>query len=54
MTSNDTWYAPNVVFGAFADHGPQIAYAKCHIDWAKKNAETWREAKEEVKKIETR
>ncbi|KAL6716977.1 Sorting nexin, cytoplasm-to-vacuole targeting pathway/endosomal sorting [Lecanora helva] len=31
-----------------------IAYAKCHIDWAKKNAETWREAKEEVGKIETR
>ena len=32
----------------------QIAYARCHIDWAKKNAETWREAKEEVSKIETR
>ncbi|MCJ1228439.1 Sorting nexin, cytoplasm-to-vacuole targeting pathway/endosomal sorting [Toensbergia leucococca] len=31
-----------------------IAYAKCHIDWAKKNLETWREAKEEVDKIEGR
>ncbi|KAG8531414.1 Sorting nexin-41 [Bacidia gigantensis] len=31
-----------------------IAYARCHIDWAKKNVETWREAKEEVGKIEAR
>lgn len=32
----------------------KVAYAKCHIDWAKKNLETWREAKEEVDKIEDR
>ena len=32
----------------------KVAYAKCHIDWAKKNVETWREAKEEVDKIEVR
>lgn len=32
----------------------QIAYARCHIDWAKKNLETWREAREEVEKIEVR
>lgn len=32
----------------------QIAYAKCHVDWAKKNVETWREAKEEVEKIDLR
>ena len=32
----------------------QIAYAKCHMDWAKKNLDTWREAKEEVDKIEVR
>lgn len=32
----------------------KMAYAKCHIDWAKKNVETWREAKEEVEKIEVR
>ena len=32
----------------------QIAYARCHIDWAKKNLETWREAKEEVNKIDLR
>ena len=32
----------------------QIAYAKCHINWAKKNLETWREASEEVEKIEVR
>ncbi|MCJ1276481.1 intercellular trafficking and secretion [Puttea exsequens] len=31
-----------------------IAYARCHIDWAKKNVETWKEAKEEVEKIEGR
>ncbi|MCJ1464706.1 Sorting nexin, cytoplasm-to-vacuole targeting pathway/endosomal sorting [Pseudocyphellaria aurata] len=29
-----------------------IAYAQCHVDWAKKNVETWREAKEEVEKID--
>ena len=32
----------------------QIAYARCHIDWAKKNVDTWKEAKEEVEKIEVR
>ena len=32
----------------------KIAYARCHIDWAKKNVETWKEAKEEVEKIEGR
>lgn len=32
----------------------KVAYAKCHIDWAKKNLETWREAKDEVGKIEDR
>lgn len=31
-----------------------VAYAKCHIDWAKKNVETWKEAKDEVEKIEVR
>ncbi|KAL8978255.1 MAG: hypothetical protein Q9177_006448, partial [Variospora cf. flavescens] len=31
-----------------------IAYAKCHIHWAKRNVETWREAKEEVEKIDVR
>ncbi|KKY20808.1 putative sorting nexin-41 [Phaeomoniella chlamydospora] len=31
-----------------------IAYAKCHIEWAKKNLETWSEAREEVDKIVTR
>ncbi|KAI9888320.1 MAG: Sorting nexin, cytoplasm-to-vacuole targeting pathway/endosomal sorting [Vezdaea aestivalis] len=29
-----------------------IAYAKCHIEWAKKNLETWEEARGEVNKIE--
>jgi len=32
----------------------QIAYAKCHIDWAKKNLDTWKEAREEVDKIDAR
>ncbi len=32
----------------------QIAYAKCHIEWAKKNLETWEEARLEVDKIELR
>ncbi|KAL8702606.1 MAG: hypothetical protein Q9201_004212 [Fulgogasparrea decipioides] len=31
-----------------------IAYARCHINWAKRNVETWREAKEEVNKIDVR
>ncbi|KAL9127201.1 MAG: hypothetical protein Q9217_003874 [Psora testacea] len=31
-----------------------IAYAKCHIDWARKNVETWQEARDEVDKIEVR
>ena len=31
-----------------------LAYARCHIDWAKKNLEQWKEAGEEVKKIEIR
>ena len=33
---------------------PQVAYARCHIHWAKRNVETWREAKEEVNKIDIR
>jgi sorting nexin-41/42 len=28
-----------------------LVYAKHHIDWAKKNLETWEEAKAEVDKI---
>ena len=32
----------------------QLAYARCHIDWARKNLETWREAAEDVAKIEAR
>lgn len=32
----------------------KIAYARCHIDWAKKNVDTWKEAKDEVDKIEVR
>ncbi|SLM39390.1 sorting nexin-41 [Lasallia pustulata] len=31
-----------------------VAYARCHIDWARKNLETWKEAREEVDKIEVR
>ncbi|KAI4094599.1 MAG: hypothetical protein LQ344_002070 [Seirophora lacunosa] len=31
-----------------------MAYAKCHIHWAKRNMETWKEAKEEVDKIDVR
>ncbi|KAL8721027.1 MAG: hypothetical protein Q9225_002200 [Loekoesia sp. 1 TL-2023] len=31
-----------------------LAYARCHIHWAKRNVETWREAKEEVNKIDVR
>lgn len=32
----------------------QLAYARCHIHWAKRNVETWKEAKEEVNKIDVR
>jgi len=38
----------------YSDNILQIAYARCHIDWAKKNLETWTEAKDEVDKIEVR
>ncbi|KAL8689915.1 MAG: hypothetical protein Q9218_004519 [Villophora microphyllina] len=31
-----------------------IAYARCHIHWAQRNVETWREAKEETDKIDVR
>ncbi|RPB02082.1 PX-domain-containing protein [Choiromyces venosus 120613-1] len=31
-----------------------IVYAKCHIEWAKKNLEGWEEAKEEVEKIQVK
>ncbi|KAI9815447.1 MAG: Sorting nexin, cytoplasm-to-vacuole targeting pathway/endosomal sorting [Pycnora praestabilis] len=31
-----------------------IAYARCHIDWAKKNLETWQEARGETDKIDVR
>lgn len=32
----------------------QIAYARCHIEWARKNLETWSEARDEVDKIVAR
>jgi len=31
-----------------------VAYSRCHLDWARKNLETWTEAKEEVDKIVAR
>ncbi|KAE8392924.1 Sorting nexin, cytoplasm-to-vacuole targeting pathway/endosomal sorting [Aspergillus alliaceus] len=31
-----------------------VAYARCHLDWARKNLETWTEAKDEVDKIVVR
>lgn len=31
-----------------------VAYARCHLDWARKNLETWTEAKNEVDKIVAR
>ncbi|KAJ0426955.1 putative autophagy protein Atg20 [Aspergillus carlsbadensis] len=31
-----------------------VAYARCHLDWARKNLETWTEAKDEVDKIVAR
>jgi len=30
----------------------QLAYAKSQIEWARKNKETWEEAKAEVEKID--
>ena len=33
---------------------PQVVYAKCHIEWAKKNLEMWEEAKAEVEKIQAK
>lgn len=32
----------------------QIAYARVHIDWAKRNLASWEEAKAEVEKIDGR
>ncbi|KAI5302384.1 Sorting nexin, cytoplasm-to-vacuole targeting pathway/endosomal sorting, partial [Ascosphaera atra] len=29
-----------------------VAYARCHLDWARKNLETWTEAKDEIDKID--
>ncbi|KAI5294296.1 intercellular trafficking and secretion [Ascosphaera acerosa] len=29
-----------------------VAYARCHLDWARKNLESWTEAKDEALKIE--
>lgn len=31
----------------------QIAYARCHVEWARKNLQTWTEARDEVDKIVT-
>ncbi|KIX05823.1 uncharacterized protein Z518_03795 [Rhinocladiella mackenziei CBS 650.93] len=31
-----------------------VAYARCHIEWARKNLETWSEARDEVDKIVAR
>lgn len=31
-----------------------IAFAKCHVNWAKSSLETWEEAKAEVDKINVR
>ncbi|KAI2224728.1 hypothetical protein LOZ12_005579 [Ophidiomyces ophidiicola] len=31
-----------------------VAYARCHLDWARKNLETWTEAKDEVDKVVVR
>lgn len=42
-----TWKSPRV-----ADSRSQLAYAKSQIIWAKKNKETWEEAKAEVEKID--
>jgi hypothetical protein len=30
----------------------QIAFARCHIEWSKKNLEYWVEAKKEVENIQ--
>ena len=30
----------------------QLAYAKSQIEWAKKNKETWQEARAEIDKID--
>jgi len=56
-TSSDTWYvlptSASISTSALTEH-LQVAYARCHLDWAKKNLETWTEAKDEVDKIEVR
>ncbi|KAI9659333.1 MAG: Sorting nexin, cytoplasm-to-vacuole targeting pathway/endosomal sorting [Bathelium mastoideum] len=31
-----------------------VAYARCHVDWAKKNLQTWEEARGQVENIEIR
>lgn len=55
MISSVIWYFPTpAVLRNVTNLGLKIAYAKCHIDWAKKNVATWKEAKDEVDKIEVR
>jgi hypothetical protein len=29
----------------------QVAFARCHVEWGKKNMESWVEAKKEVENI---
>ncbi|KAK3070121.1 Sorting nexin-41, partial [Coniosporium uncinatum] len=30
-----------------------VAFARCHVEWAKRNKASWEEAKHEVENIET-
>lgn len=55
MILSATWFVSTpTLLRPHANLRLKVAYAKCHIDWAKKNVETWKEAKDEVEKIEVR
>lgn len=42
---------PNLLFSD-PPNTYQISFAKCHIEWAKRNQQSWEEAKQEIQHIE--
>lgn len=48
------WYVQPFSSAKILTNNDQVAYARCHLDWARKNLETWTEAKDEVDKIVAR
>lgn len=51
-----TWYVLQLLYVSCLRDADslQVAYARCHLDWARKSLETWTEARDEVDKIAVR